>query len=103
MTESDKVKMTIRIGGEFIDLDLDFNRQEAARNAENEVAKLFDAWRLKYPARTDTKILAMVAYQFASHYLDLYHKVETAVAAATAIDRKIANIIDENSDIVHDL
>ena len=82
MNETDKVKMTINIGGEHISLSVDFNRQDAVRDAEKAADDLFDKWRLRWPTRTNQAILAMVAYQFAYFYQDLLERYEKASTAA---------------------
>lgn len=90
MTESDKVNMTINIGGEHIPLTIDFNLQDAVRDAEKAASDLFNTWRLRWPNRTDKEILAMVAYQFAYYYQDLLER--QALAAAIAEDT--ASLLD---------
>ncbi len=86
MTESDKVNMTINIGGEHIPLTIDFNLQDAVRDAEKAAADLFTTWRLRWPNRTDKEILAMVAYQFAYYYQDLLERQAQAVSIAEETD-----------------
>ena len=86
MTESDKVNMTINIGGEHIPLTVDFNLQDAVRDAEKAASDLFTTWRLRWPNRTDKEILAMVAYQFAYYYQDLLERQTQAAAIAEEID-----------------
>ena len=86
MTDSDNIKMTINIGGEHLKLTVPFQRQDSVRDAEKAVQQLFDAWRAKWPSRSDKEILAMVAYQFASFYQELLARQE--VAAAIVADCK---------------
>lgn len=80
MTDSDNIKMTINIGGEHLKLTVPFSRQDAVRDAEKAVSQLFEAWRAKWPSRSDKEILAMVAYQFASFYQELLARQEAAAA-----------------------
>ena len=47
MSESEKVKMTINIGGEHLQLSVDFNRQDNVREAEKAASGLFETWRRK--------------------------------------------------------
>lgn len=98
MNDADKVKMTINIGGEHIELSVAFNRQDAVRKAEKAAADLFDLWRSRWAKRSDKEILAMVAYQFALYYEELVARVEDAVKAAEECDARLARIInDENA------
>lgn len=84
MNDSDKVKMNINIAGEHIPLSVEFDRQNAVRNAEKAADSLFQTWRKKWPAKSDKELLAMVAYQFASYYHELIERHENA--ALTAAD-----------------
>ena len=90
MKDSDKVKMTINIGGELIKLDVDFNLQDAVRNAENAVARFYSDCKKKWPSYNDQKILAMTAYQFSFWYQQLVDKQMEAVEIA----EKCAGMID---------
>lgn len=98
MTESDKVKMTISVGGEHIALSVGFNKQDAVRKAERSASELFNSWRLRWPARSDKEILAMVAYQFASYYQDLLSRIDEATAVAEEINRKLDWMVSNPED-----
>ncbi|MDE7109808.1 MAG: cell division protein ZapA [Muribaculaceae bacterium] len=98
MNDSDKVKMTINIGGEHMQIAVPFNRQDAVRDAEKAVAQLFDAWKLKWPRHSDTRILAMAAYQFAISYQDLLSLHEKAVAKAQECDSRLQNLLDGDGE-----
>lgn len=98
MNDSDKVKMTINIGGERLQLSVAFNRQNAVRDAEKATADLYDTWRSRWPSRTDKEILAMVAYQFASYYQELLARLETAARLTTDIEERLDRIIESDTD-----
>ncbi|MEZ3551057.1 MAG: cell division protein ZapA [Muribaculaceae bacterium] len=93
MNETDKVEMTIHIGGEHIRLSVAFDRQNAVRDAEKAAHDLYQDWRAKFPNRSDKEVLAMVAYQFASYYTGLLERFEKASATAADIDAKLSKII----------
>lgn len=93
MNDSDKVNMTINIGGEHIPLSVAFNRQDAVRDAEKAAAELYDKWRSRWPSRSDKSILAMVAYQFAYYCQELLERFETAVRMAADTDAKLDGLI----------
>lgn len=97
MNDADKVKMTINIGGEHIQLSVDFNKQDAVRKAEKAAADLFDLWRARWAKRTDKEILAMVAYQFAFYYEDLVSRVEDAANIAEECDARLSRLINEEN------
>lgn len=98
MNDADKVKMTINIGGEHLQLSVAFNRQDAVRKAEKAASDLFDLWRARWVRRTDKEILAMVAYQFALHYEDLVSRVEAAAAVAEECDNRLSRLINEENE-----
>lgn len=92
MNDSDKVKMTINIGGEHLQLSVAFNKQDAVRDAEKAAADLYNLWRSRWTTRSDKEILAMVAYQFASYYQELLQRLENA-----------ANIADETISLLDNM
>lgn len=99
MNDSDNIKMTINIGGEHLQLSVPFNRQDIVRDAEKSAATLYDSWRRKWPSRSDKEILAMIAYQFASYYVELLARYENAADLADKCNRRLSEIInDTNSD-----
>ncbi len=97
MNDSDKVKMTINIGGEHIQLSVDFNRQDAVRDAESAAAKLYDTWRLKWPKTPDKELLARVAYQFAYYYLELMARYEAASRMAEDTDKRLSDLLHDDT------
>lgn len=97
MTDSDKVKITINVAGEHIALSVDLNKQSMVRQAEKAAAGLYDAWRSRWPAKSDKEILAMVAYQFASYYQELLLRIEDATVLAQSTLARLDNIVNEQS------
>lgn len=93
MNDSDKIKMTINIAGETIPLTVPFGRQDMVRDTETCVAQLFDSWRLRFPKKSEKQLLAMIAYQFASFYLDMSNSMREATEAAEALDSHLDSII----------
>ena len=71
MKGSDKVEMTINIGGEFLKLSADYDQQILVREAEFAVKKYYNQLRREWPDSSDRKILAMAAYQFSYWYKEL--------------------------------
>ncbi|MDE6576789.1 MAG: cell division protein ZapA [Muribaculaceae bacterium] len=93
MNETDKVKMTINIGGEHLQVAVPFNRQDVVRDAEKAVAQLIDAWKLKWPKHSDSRLLAMAAYQFAISYQDLLALHQEAAERAGECDSLLEALI----------
>lgn len=67
---SDEIKMEVNIAGERISLTVPFSRQEAVRKTEYELGKLYRRFGETFPKKAPKELLAMVAYKFASSYLD---------------------------------
>ncbi len=97
MNDADNIKMTINIGGEHLQLSVPFDRQDAVRDAEKASARLYDTWRKKWPSRSDKEILAMIAYQFASYYIELLSRYENAAQVAEQCNQRLADIISNNN------
>lgn len=68
MTE-DKLNITIRIAGQSpVALKINRADEERVRNAEYQVNRLWGRWLQRFPDKSSTEVLAMVAYQFAELY-----------------------------------
>lgn len=101
MNDSDKIIMTLNIGDQRIQMSSPFARQEFVRVVESEVDGLYRKWRKKFPAKDDSELLAMVAYQFASFYYELKERYEKATDIAIDCLKQIeedpvASEIDED-------
>ena len=82
MNETEKVRMYLNIGDQRLSVTVPFERQDFVRDVENAVDMLYDKWRKAFPLKTDREILAMVTYQFASHYTELKERHEKAAEKA---------------------
>lgn len=76
---NEKIKLDINIGGEHVLLTVPYEEQDNVRDTERAIGELFDRWRKKFPNRTDSQILAMVAYQYASFYGELLRREQRSV------------------------
>lgn len=91
MNDSEKVKMFLNIGDQKISVTVPFNRQEFVRDVEDGIEQLYRQWRRQFPLKTDREILAMVTFQFASHYADSKDQLERAVRRAEECLRRAEN------------
>ena len=60
MADREKVKMYINIAGEKIRLTVDYDEQDAVREAESQVGRLYDEWRQMFPKKSVSELLAMI-------------------------------------------
>lgn len=100
MKNSDKVKMTLNIGGEHIPLTVPFDQQDAIRDAEKAVSQIYTHWRLKWPSRSEKEVMAMVAFQFASNYQELLTKQEDAAELASHCKDRLSAMIKAENDML---
>lgn len=82
MSDSGTVNMYLNIGDQRISLTVPFDRQNFVRDVEHKINQLYKRWRKDFTSKTDKEIMAMVAYQFASHYSELKDRYELAQAQA---------------------
>lgn len=54
------------------------SKRDFVRATERDVDSLVRKWRRDFPAKSDSEILAMVAYQYASFYGELRKRYEAA-------------------------
>ena len=95
MADREKVKMYINIAGERIRLTVDYDEQDAVREAESQVVRLFDEWRQMFPKKTVPELLAMIAYQFAMYYMALRHRQEDMLAQLKDFEKNIDIALEE--------
>lgn len=94
MKGSDKVQMTINIGGEFLTLKAAFDEQDLVRDAEAAVRQFFNKYRREWPDSSDRQILAMAAYQFSFWHQELLKIQNEAMEMAVADKNAIANALN---------
>lgn len=96
MTESDRVKMTINIGGERLELeDVAFNDQNLVRDTEKDIKIFFDEYRRQRPTYTSSKILAMITYRYASRVRQLDAMLDRLSAISETCDANLDAIISD--------
>ena len=95
MADREKVKMYINIAGERIRLTVDYDEQDAVREAESQVVRLFDEWRQMFPTKTVPELLAMIAYQFAMYYMALRHRQDDMLAQLKDFEKNIDIALEE--------
>ena len=95
MADREKVKMYINIAGERIRLTVDYDEQDAVREAESQVVRLLDEWRQMFPKKTVPELLAMIAYQFAMYYMALRHRQDDMLAQLKDFEKNIDIALEE--------
>lgn len=95
MADREKVKMYINIAGERIRLTVDYDEQDAVREAESQVVRLFDEWGQMFPKKTVPELLAMIAYQFAMYYMALRHRQDDMLAQLKDFEKSIDIALEE--------
>ena len=95
MADREKVKMYINIAGERIRLTVVYDEQDAVREAESQVVRLFDEWRQMFPKKTVPELLAMIAYQFAMYYMALRHRQDDMLAQLKDFEKNIDIALEE--------
>ena len=74
---SDKIKVTIKICEEQLNLITTSSSCYMVRKTEDEINKCLVQLHNKYPDTKDKQLMAMALYQFANWYLELSKKLET--------------------------
>ena len=104
MKGSDIIGMTIDIGGELINLDVDFDEQNSVRDTERAIKLYIDRMKKAWPEKSDRNILAMATFQFARSYHKLIKIQEEALEATNRNINQIDNFsISDNSEDVTEL
>lgn len=97
MKGSDKIEMTINIGGELIKLNVKFDDQNSVRDAEREVKLFLEKMKKAWPQNSDRNLLAMAAYQFALWCQNLRDIQEDALEIANHKINQINQVLNNNN------
>lgn len=87
----ENVKIEIIIAGEPIILTVPYSRQQSVRKCEKDLNALYSEWRAKFPRKTNSELMAMIAYQYASFFQELSERHE----ALTDSLRQTSSRLDE--------
>ncbi len=98
MNRTDNVKMELKIAGERIFITVPFDDQNQVRETEKSVDAHFSLWRKDFPDKSDKELLAMMAYQYASFYLQLLKRVENAKELLRSLNEDADKILDKDLD-----
>ena len=98
MADREKVKMYINIAGEKIRLTVDYDEQDAVREAESQVVRLYVEWRQMFPKKSVSELLAMIAYQFAMYYMALRHRQDDVVASLKDFEKNIDMTLEKTDE-----
>ncbi|MDE6230588.1 MAG: cell division protein ZapA [Muribaculaceae bacterium] len=91
--KQEKIIMKLSVGGETFTHTVNFADQNRVRDVEKDVNDLYTKWRKRFPGMTDRTVMAMVAYQFATHYKELMAMYEEASRLAS----ECLGLIEESS------
>lgn len=94
MTDQDKINIQLNIAGEIISVTIQASQRDEVKQAEKTISDLYDNWRIRFPSRTPSQLLAMLAYQFASHYNSLRRRDELAARKLEALCGEITTELD---------
>ena len=99
MGNRDKVKMKINIAGEPIQLTVPFSDQDYTRETEKNLNNLFDTWRRRFADKSDTELLAMVAFQYASYYDALKRAYLDAEAVVDKMEGRLDALLAQEATL----
>lgn len=90
----DKLNITIRIADlPPFALRINIDEEEAIRNAEYNVNKLWRTWSLRFADKSSTEVLGMVAFQFAKLFTILNKQVEDTDAMLQDFENQLDAIL----------
>lgn len=97
--QNNTVKIEITIAGERILLSVPADRQEEARHAERTVNDLYASWRKRFPKKSHSELMAMIAFQFASFFEQQTRTVDRCREKTEEINGKLASLTSKAEEI----
>ena len=101
MADIDKIRMQIEIAGQKIGITVGFDEQDAVREAESSVVELYNDWKKRFPKKSVTELLAMIAYQYASYYLTMRRRQTDAITQLSEIESCLDDVLN-NAELKKD-
>lgn len=93
-TNRENVKIEIIIAGESVRLTVPFSKQESVRRCEADINALYSEWRSRFPRKTNTELLAMIAYQYASFFQELSDRYARLTSALRDTSDTLDDILE---------
>lgn len=87
-----KIELEINIGDQPISLMVAPERRKKVQDLETELNNLYRTWRMRFPRKTETELIAMIAYQYASYYQELTERYREAQKIAAQIDGNLPDV-----------
>lgn len=103
MKGSDKVEMTINIGGELIKLNVPFDDQINIRDAERLIKNHYDDLKKSWPDSSDKIILALVTFKLARWCQQLLKIHEEALGLVNLKKNQLEQALNDENSAEEDL
>ncbi len=78
-------------------LTVPFNRQDNVRECEKALNALFSEWRHKFPRKSSSELLAMIAYQYASYYMELNSRYDALNERLAAMSADLDSLLGDDT------
>lgn len=93
--DTERIKMYVNIGEERISLKVAFDNQDDVRDTEAHIRNLYSKWRKEFPQKTGAELLAMLAYQYASFYLEMTKREKDAAETLEELDKRLDKMLSK--------
>ncbi len=96
MKDTDPIDIKIKIATQQLTLRVPFNTQDNVREAENHIASLYSTWHRQFPQKSEYELMAMLTYQYASFYLAMKERQDSAgIRLGNIADKLAATLRDD--------
>lgn len=93
MKETDEIDIKIKIANQEVKLRQPVRNQEFIRDVESRVEELWRTWRARFPQLSESRILAMMVYQYASFYMQQGARFASAEKAVRSASELLADAL----------
>lgn len=97
-TDKDNVKIELNIAGESLLISVPFSTKSSVKQCENEINRQYAEWRHKYPRKNPSELLAMLAYKYASYYMELRKRLDNMNTTLEAVNSDLHYLLDNHND-----
>lgn len=93
MKDKDEIDIKIKIANEQLTLRNKLSEQDFVRDVEANIDELYRTWRPRFPHLSESRLLAMMVYQYASFYFGMRRRYDDTLTAAEEASNLLLNAI----------
>lgn len=94
MKVTDNIDIKITIATQQLTVKVAYAEQELAREVERHIDSIYRRWRPEFPHKSESELLAMLAYQYATFYFRLREQQKVSAQMLTDMEQGLGRFLE---------